>query len=89
MEGAGCIQFRLPTDKNKFFDWKISKKLLPGSLVVLSPDGFKTLFVGLLKNTDSVQRNETHKRYGYVGVNIEILNSTFEYESIHDIFLNY
>jgi hypothetical protein len=46
---------------------------MPGSLVVLSHDFFGTLFIGVLKNTDNKQRNETHSRYGYISVSIEIL----------------
>jgi hypothetical protein len=75
IDGSRCIQLRLPMDKKRFVDWRISKKLLPGSLVVLSDDYFKTLLIGVLKNTDSKQRNETHKKYGFIQVNIEILKS--------------
>jgi hypothetical protein len=49
---------------------------MPGSLVVLSHDFFNTLFIGVLKNTDAKQRNETHSRFGYISVNVEILKST-------------
>jgi hypothetical protein len=51
---------------------------MPGSLVVLSHDFFDTLFIGVLKNTDQRQRNETHSQFGYISVNIEILKSTEE-----------
>jgi hypothetical protein len=68
-------------------DWRISKKLLPGSLVLLSTDEFNTnIFVGLLKNCDNKQRNETHKQLGYVAVNIEILKPQ-EYEQNVNLFL--
>ena len=40
IDGARCIQMRLSMDKKRFVDWRISKKLLPGSLVVLSADKF-------------------------------------------------
>jgi hypothetical protein len=40
IDGARCIQLRLSMDKKRFVDWRISKKLLPGSLVVLSHDNF-------------------------------------------------
>ena len=60
LEGTGCVQFRLPTNKKRFLDWKISKKLLPGSLVVISHDYFATILVGLLKNRDAVEMNRTH-----------------------------
>jgi hypothetical protein len=40
IDGARCIQLRLTVDKKRFVDWRISKKLLPGSLVVLSADKF-------------------------------------------------
>lgn len=53
VEGASCLSFRLATEKKRFIDWRISKKLLPGSLVILSHDNFRTLFVGLLKNRDA------------------------------------
>ena len=62
-------------DKKKFVDWRVTKKLLPGSLVILSHDFFQTLFIGILKNSDSKQRNETHKKFGYISLNIEILRS--------------
>jgi hypothetical protein len=40
IDGCRCIQLKLPMDKKRFVDWRISKKLLPGSLVVLSDDYF-------------------------------------------------
>lgn len=55
-------------------DWRLSKKLLPGSLVSLSPDNFQTVFVGITQNRDPKQMNTTHKQYGYVNINIEIVN---------------
>ena len=60
LDGVGCVQFRLPADKKNFLDWRISKKLLPGSLVIMSHDYFKTIFIGLLKNRDSKSMNKTH-----------------------------
>ncbi len=51
----------------------MSKKLLPGSLVVLSNDGFQTLYVALLKNSNNKDRNETHRRFGYISILVEIL----------------
>jgi hypothetical protein len=39
--------------KKHLADWRITKKLMGGSLVVLSYDGFKTFVVGLLKHGDS------------------------------------
>ena len=75
IDGSSCIQFRLPTDKKRFLDWRICKKLLPGSLVVLSPDNFRTLYIGLLLNSDARERNKTHQKYGYVAVNVEIIKS--------------
>jgi hypothetical protein len=62
-------------DKKRLVDWRISKKLMPGSLVVLSHDFFETLFIGVLKNNDAKQRNDTHISFGYISVNIEILKS--------------
>jgi hypothetical protein len=76
IDGSRCIQYRMIMDKKRLVDWRISKKLMPGSLVVLSHDFFETLFIGVLKNTDQKQRNETHSRFGYISVNIEILKST-------------
>ncbi len=62
--------------KKHLADWRITKKLMGGSLVVLSHDGFKTFVVGLLKHGDSRQRNEMHQMFGYVPVNIEILKQS-------------
>jgi hypothetical protein len=56
-------------------DWRISKKLLNGSLVILSHDNFKSLVVGLIKNREAKEMNETHKKFGYVPINIEIIKS--------------
>ncbi len=69
---------RLPQDKDRFVDWRVSKKLLPGSLVVLSNDGFQTLHIALLKNSNSKERNETHKKYGYISIIVEILKPLIE-----------
>ena len=44
-----------------------------GALVILSHDGFTSFVVGLLKQGDAIQRNDMHKDFGYVPVNIEIL----------------
>jgi hypothetical protein len=66
LDGSKCIIYRVPQNKNRFVDWRISKKLLPGSLVILSHDGFKTIFVALLKNCDAKQRNDTHRKFGYI-----------------------
>ena len=70
MDGVAVVQFRLPTLKGKFLDWKISKKLLPGSLIILSPDTFTTMFIGLIRNRDPKEMNFTHKKFGYVSINI-------------------
>jgi hypothetical protein len=39
------FQFRLKLGYK--MDWRFSKKLLPGSLVIITPDNFKNVFVGL------------------------------------------
>ena len=89
IDGARCIQLKLSMDKKRFVDWRISKKLLPGSLVVLSHDNFKNMFIGVLKNADSKQRNETHQKYGFISVNVEILKSTEDINSTSDFFLRH
>lgn len=89
IDGARCIQFRMLQDKKRFVDWRISKKLLPGSLVILSHDYFQTLFVGVLKNSDSTQRNETHTKYGFISVNVEIIKSTEDVTSTYDFFIRH
>jgi hypothetical protein len=76
-------------DKKRFVDWRITKKLLPGSLVILSQDFFATLIIGILKNADSRQRNETHKKYGYISVNVEILKYTDEISSTFEFFMSH
>ena len=89
MNGIGCIQFRLPIDKKKFIDWKVSKRLLPGSLIVTSPDLFKSFFVGIVRNRDTEEMNYTHKKYGYVAINIEIIKSTVDLGSMHEIISHF
>jgi hypothetical protein len=59
--------------KKHLADWRIAKKLMGGALVILSHDGFTSFVVGLLKQGDAIQRNDMHKDFGYVPVNIEIL----------------
>jgi hypothetical protein len=76
-------------DKKRFVDWRISKKLMPGSLVVLSHDFFTTMFIGVLKNSDALQRNDTHRRYGYIAVNVEILKSTEDLDSNHEFLVTH
>jgi hypothetical protein len=75
-EGAKCIQFRLPMDRKRIVDWRITKKMMGGSLVILSFDGFATFIVGLLMQGDPVQRNYMHKKFGYIPVNIEIIKKS-------------
>ena len=89
LDGVGCVQFRLPADKKHFLDWRISKKLLPGSLVILSHDYFATVFVGLLKNRDSKTMNKTHQKFGYVPINIEIIKSNVEVGSLYNFYSNF
>jgi hypothetical protein len=47
----------MPMEKKKFVDWRITKKLMPGSLVIFSFDSFETFIVGILKQGDALQRN--------------------------------
>jgi hypothetical protein len=75
-EGARCIQFRLPIAKKQIADWRITKKLMGGSLVILSFDGFATFVVGILKQGDALQRNDMHKKFGYIPINIEIIKTS-------------
>lgn len=60
-------------DPRKLYDWRNSKKHKPGSLVILSPDSFKTYFVGILKNSDAGLMNTTHERDGFVDINIQLM----------------
>ena len=89
IDGAACVQFRLPTNKKKFVDWKISKRLMPGSLIVISNDVFYTLLVGIVKNRDANEMNWTHKKFGYVPINIEILKSNTSAQTSQEIVLGY
>ena len=47
-----------------------------GSLVILSFDGFASFVVGLLKQGDALQRNDMHKKFGYIPINIEIIKKS-------------
>jgi hypothetical protein len=42
-----------------------------------------------LKNADARQRNETHKKYGFISVNVEILKSTEDINSTSDFFFRH
>lgn len=80
--------FRVQTNKKKFIDWRVCKKLLPGSLVLLSCDNFKSIFVGTIKQKDAITMNKTHKKFGFVPVNIQVvkfLNIENPPEAILDI----
>lgn len=54
---------------------------MPGSLVILSPDWFYTIFVGIVKNRDTDEMNYTHKKFGYVAINIEIIKQNAELDN--------
>ena len=70
-------------------DWRVSKKLLNGSLVILSHDNFRTLFIGIIKNREAKEMNETHKRFGYVSINIEIIKSLIELNGAYEFFMKF
>ena len=76
-------------DKKLNIDWRVSKKLLPGSLVILSDNFFETIFIGILKNSNSKLRNDTHRQYGYISLNIEILSSAENIDSYHELYMGY
>ncbi|TNV87514.1 hypothetical protein FGO68_gene11469 [Halteria grandinella] len=75
IDGVACIQFKISVNPKRFVDWRISKKLLPGSLVIVSSDNFKSYFVGILKSKDAELMNKTHRQLGYVPINIQIIKA--------------
>jgi hypothetical protein len=85
IEGVCCLQMRIPINKKAYIDWRISKKLMPGSLVVLSPDWFHKIFVGIIKNRDSAEMNYTHKKFGYIAINIHIIKQNADLDTIQKI----
>jgi hypothetical protein len=40
--------------KKHIADWRITKRLMGGALVILSHDGFNSFMVGLLKQGDAI-----------------------------------
>ena len=48
----------MKVDKNKLLDWQVSKKLLSGSLVVLSDDKFETMVCGIIMERNAKALNE-------------------------------
>jgi hypothetical protein len=62
---------------------------MPGSLVVLSFDYFRTFFVGIIKMRDVILMNKTHKKDGYVPINIEIVKTNVGEMDIIDIINKY
>jgi hypothetical protein len=47
------IVFKIPSAHMSRINWESAKRLMPGSLVLLSPDNFqRTIFWGIIKQRD-------------------------------------
>ena len=74
LDYQGCLAFLLRiSDKSVNYDWVQSKKLLPGSLFIISPDNFKTFYVGIVKLRDQLKMQNTVKKFKYVEIHAELL----------------
>lgn len=51
----------------------MTKKLIGGSLVILSHNGFESYVIGLIKNSDSRIRNKLQEENNYIPILVEIL----------------
>ena len=60
---------------------------MPGSLVVISNDKFKSIWLGILMGRDPITLNRTHKTLGYIEIPIKIENFADVNESIADFFM--
>lgn len=57
-------------------DWRVSKKLLPGQIVIFSSDSFKKIYIGITSARDPISMNNTQQKWGYVLVSIDIKSLT-------------
>ena len=57
--------------------------------MVLSFDYFRTFFVGIIKMRDVILMNKTHKKDGYVPINIEIVKTNVENLNMVDLINKY
>jgi hypothetical protein len=65
---------------------------MPGSLVLISPDKFKTILWGIIKHRDGKIMNKTSKKHHFVEIKIEIVMNSMDLENetlvIFDTFKN-
>ncbi|CDW91038.1 UNKNOWN [Stylonychia lemnae] len=59
-------------------NWNASKRLLPGSLIILSKDNFKTLNLFLVCDRDAKKMADTSKKYKYVEIKIQHVSNEIQ-----------
>ena len=56
-------------------NWLVNKKLLPGSLVALSYDDFKTITLCKVAERNNKRMNETSKKFQFIEIGVEVVIS--------------
>ena len=75
LDYQGCVAFNLRiSDKAINKNWVSSKKLLPGSLFIISFDNFMTHYVGIVKLRDGKKMSDTATKYRYIEFFAEVLH---------------
>ncbi len=73
-QGVSGLALRIPFPK-RMMSWLSSKKLMNGSLVLLTPDSFNTTLQAVIRNRDAKEMDKQMKKHGYVEINVELIDS--------------
>lgn len=58
---------------NRGYSWNRAKKLMYGSLILLSSDNFETIYLAVIRDREGMEMNDTYKNYHYVDISIEFV----------------
>ncbi|CDW71409.1 UNKNOWN [Stylonychia lemnae] len=67
-------------------NWNASKRLLPGSLMILSKDNFKTLNFFLVCDRDAKQMAITSQKYNYVEIKVQHISNEISQKRVIEQF---
>ena len=58
---------------NRLYSWNRAKKLMYGSLILLSSDNFETIYLAVIRDRDGMEMNDSYKRDHYVDISVEFV----------------
>lgn len=74
VQGLEVIRLRFHFRRfNRHYSWKRAKKLMYGSLILLSCDNFKTIYLAVIRDRDGGEMDATYKAQQYVDISVEFV----------------